>query len=1066
MVKKILKLPTPVVFNRGAAVAVPPGQPAAAVAVTTPPRQPAAAVAVTTPPRPGIRTPSPTTPEYQPTTPEFPPPQFNIPPAPQPRRQEQVFQSPFPAPLQEEKLPQYVITPDVEKIRQQLEEQKKYAVSPGKSLYQLPELEAYTGSPVKKEMELGNDGMDLQNVLFGMDDSENEEFHLDITQKWTRNIIRDLEYYPPEDLKIAIQTINGMFNENHPIGNQRDNIALIVQLVGQGYQIPILPPLDYLHHYVGENDEERLKNLESLTTSTLQTLLIRLGIENMQNVKSVNRQNAIARLNNWDYIVSYYEAMEWKKQNFMIFLKKRHIMISEKSKRSVSRMHEEYLDFLKQRGKVGLKKSNAPRSDVFRIKGIGRHVFISDPMNILSIVPSKDVTFTKKEIKEFFEELDSSPIKDYIDPAAKIYKRTEQWNKNYPDKVVPITTNFRLHYRYTDEKDTEIPFLSLISELSKNEIGELLFNLNIKSFKGSFADAIQILHLMYIYNIQQKTKEFERLAFCCSFSHDDLIMLIPKDFLKKYKNVITEEILGDYVSLIWTLTTWAQIPSIAPIANTMLYLGRCRLTYEIAYNIAKYLYNYDTSEQVFENETPWRFLSSRTPSILEPFIIRLYAQSPDLIASYKHFMIFPVSIRTDKEKKEYILNNLKLYERVFTRVFKPAPPGPEQIKTVKDATMFLEQFTDKELVETYKLTQRNWKSRSDLINQLALLNVSTTIEWFFTSNINRPPAANPPFDPIMQEDFDLNDETNPTIAYGNFYSYRIFTKNMLEYVFETKVDPETGEKIPRAKFSNPIWRPKPAHKAMEFKDEYYDDMEDFTFESIQQLEKLVQNAQNPLFDEFLIIIQQALREYVPVKGYILELSNKYNRLNEEGKRQFEWFVCKMLLLGMYTRFWKGPGFDYPHEWMENGLNTLKHLGPGDRERLVDQTVKDLNYTEKEAEIQNEIQKWGQDVQKMIREIHVFKYLWDTGTSGYTDEVLMKILGICRKGEFCTADISDRILETMYVLSSRVIKWSNEEMNRQLRSIMGNENQKDFVPSALQRSGHTEPTMRNRDIKFE
>ena len=438
--------------------------------------------------------------------------------------------------------------------------------------------------------------------------------------------------------------------------------------------------------------------------------------------------------------------------------------------------------------------------------------------------------------------------------------------------------------------------------------------------------------------------------------------------------------------------------------------------------LAKYVYNYfgPIENGYYENPSiysPYRHVALQTPSILEGFVLNFVPQQVEAFAN-RMGMTIPDHI---EDKERYYFNNLKFYDKVLLR-------NPERLFPVPDLTNLPEEvipqllsvYTDKELLDGYELEniflEFVYSSRKELIRKIAENRARTNNLWYFRNknciNSNRnnlfelAPRVNTPEDPL--------------ISYGTLQNYRCWNRDELEATWV--------EQNGVFKFAVPDYRQG-------------DPFDSFPIPSIQQLRNLLEPI-GPPFVGLIGQINQGLILASNATAKVRELKRQYDGLSNEQKEIVKRYLVWMFASSMFMRFWKGPGNPYPIIW--NDPKTEKCTGD---QRSVHITAQFQLRDQILAAADPQLRNW-------LLELPRIEYDFKNKTAYLGAEVINFVLDKVRKGDFCLAAASDKLVQTSYYLATQILELNNNGFNQLVNGYLGNNSP--FDPMGVTRTGHEDP----------
>ena len=173
----------------------------------------------------------------------------------------------------------------------------------------------------------------------------------------------------------------------------------------------------------------------------------------------------------------------------------------------------------------------------------------------------------------------------------------------------------------------------------------------------------------------------------------------------------------------------------------------------------------------------------------------------------------------------------------------------------------------------------------------------------------------------------------------------------------------------------------------------------------------------------------------------------------EDQQLVQDYILWLFLLGMYMRFWKGPGFAFPMQWVEGG-------GGAERCELK---VRDDNTGMMFGTRTALLEGASPDLEKWLLSLPRVRYDFRTGAVAAGQETINFVVEEAQAGNFCLADASDHMLRTSYYYALKILNMSNEDFNTFLRETLQIPTQPVFDPTRVTGTGHTDPFHNLRDV---
>lgn len=509
-------------------------------------------------------------------------------------------------------------------------------------------------------------------------------------------------------------------------------------------------------------------------------------------------------------------------------------------------------------------------------------------------------------------------------------------------------------------------------------------------FESAYDNKLAFLRLLELYRVNDVLTAPER----------DLILSLSTPDLRQLLGPTYNGPL-DRASVLWALIKRRNPPP-ARATEDPRYAMILQLDPRIVMRLAVDIHNYfGTTHQPMSEYSPYRHLLVYPESVLDVFVTT-YNGDTQAFAN-QIGMIIPEGAQRTAEK--YYFRNLRKYIYVFSRPENtPAPPqlDPEAPRDRNKRRIRI--YTDVELVDAYDVEPPyNWVSRSDLIARI--LDDAETYargsQWSFRKrNCNNDETIN-----IVSGDFrDKNDPNDPILSYGTMTNYRCYNLDELMVSFRNT---ETG-----FVFAVPDW------KAGE-------EMSLFPLASIRQLRTLLQNTHNALYKPLLDKITEGFAQMNQAGARLRGLRTQYLAFTPEQQQLVRDYLAWMFLLSATFRFWKGPPNRYPMVWVEGG----------GRNELCTEIQRDANAVYWMALRTRILSAMPKTLEQWVLSLPRVKYNFSTGDATLGEETIDFVITKAQEGNFCLADASDRIIQTAYYLTTRLLSLDNDQFNQLMKDEM-------------------------------
>lgn len=402
--------------------------------------------------------------------------------------------------------------------------------------------------------------------------------------------------------------------------------------------------------------------------------------------------------------------------------------------------------------------------------------------------------------------------------------------------------------------------------------------------------------------------------------------------------------------------------------------------------------------------TPFRHLTISPLSPLLPLAI-MYGTDGETIDDYakRLLIVYPPSVKTIAEKEKYFFTNLRKYEKTAdhdqeTPIFSLGGKNDKEIQKT------LRLYADQILLDRFEPLRLTWTSRSDLVKKLTAL-LHQPPSWNFRKNY---PQNDDRINIVSGDRRDKTDPDDPIVSYGTYLEYRSY--NVGELTVSFRKDDALG-----FQFFIPDWKPGDPHQF-------------FSIDVVKQLATFLEEEKRPtVFGVLLQKIKVGINELTNIISRVQSCRKTINLLSKEDQVHLRHYLTWGFMYAMILRFWKGPGNAYPLMWVEGGdKNNTYCCDTETRERNVHYWFEIRNLM---------LTKFSDNLKRFILELPRIKYNFKTleTTIGQekVNEVVEKIIG----GNFCLADASDRLLQTIYYLTTRIYEFTELKYNQFLRLNM-------------------------------
>jgi hypothetical protein len=408
---------------------------------------------------------------------------------------------------------------------------------------------------------------------------------------------------------------------------------------------------------------------------------------------------------------------------------------------------------------------------------------------------------------------------------------------------------------------------------------------------------------------------------------------------------------------------------------------------------------------------PYVHVALQAPSRLEAIIGAVTEANIDqLITQFGLVLPTENTPQTARQKMKFFFGQIRDYENIFTRPADLLPPPVLTQVAEGQVNATLEQYTLKEIVDTYEPTAR-WENRDRLIHNIWQEGRGGAV-WAWRHRWCNNDEAISVISGDRYGDADKNNPQDPTLSYGFPRNYRCYQVSELAASFREDPDdhilhfyvpdyirggndPNTGQLM----------------------------TQDFPIDSIRQLRTLLQTPPaGYVVNNLVVKVQEGLDAAANAGRVVRTLKAQYEAKQADEQYLIRLYLAWLFTYGMWMRFWKGPGYPWPVRWVEGGGGTeLCETGRRDEHIFIQHGIRTALANAYEQAQYPGLRDW-------IEGLPLVDYNIRTGeahmaTAGAT--TLKTILDRIQLGDFCMAHGSDLILKTAYYLTARVLGLTTE-----------------------------------------
>jgi len=477
----------------------------------------------------------------------------------------------------------------------------------------------------------------------------------------------------------------------------------------------------------------------------------------------------------------------------------------------------------------------------------------------------------------------------------------------------------------------------------------------------------------------------------------------------------------DKASLIFAVISGRSAPR-PEIKDIPRYQDVVKYSPENVWLLAEKLYNIiDIPNRFISPYPPYVHVALQPHNSIEQLVAIVNKDNVNVLAE-RFGILYPEVVENEdvSDKIKYYVSEVKNYEPILGRPTNLLPPPSLAGKNLDQITNILSQYTTKEIVSAYEPIGA-WTDREDLIGVISIEMRGGSM-WAWRHRYCNNDDTENVMSVEQHGDMDKDDPNNPTLSYGVTKNYRCYQVDELTAFFGP--DPNADDDIFR--FRVPDWR---------------DDIDDpvtgqklineFPLESIKQLRELLRNPPRGYDVESLLIqVNEGIDAADNTKLKLRTLKTQYQKLPEDAKYLVRYYLAWIFVYGMWMRFWKGPGNEWPTAWIEGGGYAGRcEVGRRDQHVFIQQSVR-TSIMESYEQIPG-LKQW-------IENLPLVDYNFKTGDAKAAAGDVSTVLTILDKiqlGDFCLAHGSDLLLKTSYFLITYLLDYNNDEFNNFIREML-------------------------------
>ena len=462
----------------------------------------------------------------------------------------------------------------------------------------------------------------------------------------------------------------------------------------------------------------------------------------------------------------------------------------------------------------------------------------------------------------------------------------------------------------------------------------------------------------------------------------------------------------DMATMYWILNT----QSIPPITINHLNLRYQELIKLTGPQICKLSYAYQPLPT-----SKYRYIALAEKSLLENFLLCLDDLKNIPLIKQRLGIIMPPNLKISEQ--QYLQSNLIHYQKILTRGKNVGLP-PAGRSTLQD----LEWYTDAELFNFYDLKYiQSFDNRIDLLQRI-LFYLKSKHYWHTEYKKSR----NLDMHVIMGEPR-IQEPDNDIICYGNLIYYRAYNIDELSESFRHYEDDGFRFKLPDGNGYTP----------------------DFTVPQIQELIKFLVTCFGNKYIDLIEKLEQGILFSGNINSRIEKIRGWYTQ-DTEMASAIQKFTVMLFLMSMKMKKWKGVGTPFPTEWKEQVSIEVLKTRDANTEMALSEYIQFIDSLEGKIRVK-------------ICEIPRISYKFKSGEIKLGYESVNSILEKVSNGDFCLGHASDILVQTSYILWTKVMKYDLKEINKHIKEELKSLEQSDFDPMLLGVSGHFDPNHRLQEF---
>lgn len=505
-------------------------------------------------------------------------------------------------------------------------------------------------------------------------------------------------------------------------------------------------------------------------------------------------------------------------------------------------------------------------------------------------------------------------------------------------------------------------------------------------------------------------------AYISNLNIDDLLDLLGPRYAIQFRP-------RDRASLLFALLSGKSAP-VAP--NLTRYRDIVQMRPNQVWRLARSMYNILSRElELASLYPPYLHVAQQPRSDIETIIVRASLDNVDELIQ-QHGIVWADGRVTDQNKLQYFFQEISKYERVLSRrsnfPILPALSGSDRT-LARDLTSF---FTLRELVDGYEPIGR-WGSREELVDVI-LAEANAGPMWSYRVRYGNNDET---FNPIYYElhrDIDKLNPLDPTISYGRQRNYRCYQVSELTGAFSFDADGFMHFNVPDYQIPNSTLGTESVIDLTTGQPL----LPEFSITSIQQLQTLLRHPPAGYkVDPLLEKVNAGLAAATAADFLGRKLRQEYLRKPESEQYLIRLYLAWLFAVGMWQRFWSGPGHPWPVAWIENeGIAERVDFRTGEEHGFIQNSVHTTIIETYENPEYPGLKEWIEafpivDYNFQTQEVKLATGSVILESSGDFQEATLKsILDESKLGLFCTAHSSRLLIGTSYFLIAVILGFSS------------------------------------------